>query len=181
LGRETKFRKRARRTIYLKSFIKPRRRKHFPFSSFFLSYLLTFDSIMKYTLLTGALLLAGYATAVPMIPSQPYSEGYVSPMYSAPDADILKDSYIVVLKDNLHPTKIEEHTSWVTQLTNNNSPWTQWLHPSSSSHGVRHVYDRPTLKGYSGKFDSDTLNAIRASEDVSINWTLACLLLLGEL
>lgn len=129
---------------------------------------------MKCTLLTGALLLAGYATAVPMIPSQPYSEGYVSPMYSAPDADILKDSYIVVLKDNLHPTKIEEHTSWVAQLTNNNSPWTQWLHPSSSSHGVRHVYDRPTLKGYSGKFDSATLNAIRASEDVSTMERLLC-------
>ncbi|KAI8333100.1 peptidase S8/S53 domain-containing protein [Chlamydoabsidia padenii] len=119
---------------------------------------------MKYTLLTGALLLSGYATAVPMLPSQSYTEGYVSPLYVAQDADIVTDSYIVVLKDTLHPTKIEEHTSWVTQLTNKH-PWTQWLYPSA--HGVRHVYDMPTMKGYSGKFDADTLKAIRASEDVA--------------
>ncbi|CAO3589442.1 unnamed protein product [Absidia cylindrospora] len=36
-----------------------------------------------------------------------------------------------------------------------------------SSHGVRHVYNMPTIKGYSGKFDAATLHAIRSSDDVA--------------
>ncbi|KAI8334418.1 peptidase S8/S53 domain-containing protein [Chlamydoabsidia padenii] len=123
---------------------------------------------MKFSILTGALLLAGYATAVPMVPPQSYSEGYVSPLYTTGDAtDTLTDSYIVVLKDSIHETKLDEHTSWVTQLANDNNPLTQWLHPTTSSHGVRHVYNSSSLKGYSGKFDAATLKAIRSSEDVA--------------
>ncbi|ORZ15658.1 peptidase S8/S53 domain-containing protein [Absidia repens] len=122
---------------------------------------------MKFTILTGALMLAGYATAVPMIPTQSFSEGYVSPLYTSADADILSDSYIVVLKDNVHQSKLDEHTSWVKTMANENNPWTEWLHPSSSSHGVRHVYNTASLKGYSGKFDASTLDAIRSSEDVA--------------
>lgn len=124
---------------------------------------------MKFSILTGALVLAGYATAVPMIPPQSFSEGYVSPLYTSGDAaDTLADSYIVVLKDTIHETKLDEHTSWVTKMSNDNNPWTQWLHPTTSSHGVRHVYNGSALKGYAGKFDAATLKAIRSSEEVSV-------------
>ncbi|KAI8076860.1 peptidase S8/S53 domain-containing protein [Halteromyces radiatus] len=122
---------------------------------------------MKFSIITGALLLAGYATAVPMVPVQSFSEGQVSPLYTPDFVDTVLDSYIVILKDNIHIDKVNEHKSWVDKLTAASNQGSQWLNPTTGSHGVRHVYDMPNLKGYSGKFDTTTLNAIRSSEDVA--------------
>ncbi|KAI8065786.1 serine protease [Gongronella butleri] len=121
---------------------------------------------MKYTSITAALLFAGYATAVPMVPSHSFTEGYVSPLYSPVEADTLADSYIIVLKAPTHDAKLQEHTSWIHGLAVKANGAAAWLE-EHARHGVRHVYNMPLLKGYAGKFDAATLQAIRSSEDVA--------------
>ncbi|CAO3617159.1 unnamed protein product [Cunninghamella echinulata] len=122
---------------------------------------------MKLALISSALFLAGYVTATPMIIPQSFSEGYVSPLYSSPEADILTNSYIVVLKDNLHQEKLDQHKNSIAQLAANSNGAVNWLNQETSSFGIHCVYDLPTLKGYSGKFDSATLKAIRSSDEVA--------------
>ncbi|CAO3626419.1 unnamed protein product [Cunninghamella blakesleeana] len=122
---------------------------------------------MKFSVITSALFLAGYVTAKPMLIPQLFSEGHVSPLYSSAESDILADSYIVVLKDNIDQEKLDQHKSSIAQMAaNSNGPF-NWLNQDNSSFGIRHVYDLPSLKGYAGKFDAATLQSIRSSDEVA--------------
>ncbi|ORX56377.1 hypothetical protein DM01DRAFT_1334862 [Hesseltinella vesiculosa] len=121
---------------------------------------------MKLTLLTTAMVFAGFATAVPMVQPQSFSDGYISPLYNPVEGEALTDSYIIVLKEDTHHEKFQQHTSWINQLSLKNHPAAQWL-DESNSHGIHHVYNMPVLKGYAGKFDAATLQSIRTSEDVA--------------
>jgi cerevisin len=123
---------------------------------------------MKLTLISSALLVASLVNAKPLSYQDPNNN--IAPLYISPDAEAIANSYIVVLKDNLKSHEIKEHATWISSLTaksNEKFRMSDWLNPHTAAAGIEHVYDTPNLKGYSGKFDDQVLEAIRQSDDVS--------------
>ncbi|KAI8344632.1 serine protease 1 [Chlamydoabsidia padenii] len=120
---------------------------------------------MKLSIITSALLLAGYAVAAPAM--APCDEEKMAPLYIPAETESVQDSYIVVLKNHLNERNMEEHAAWITALVDQNQPfYSSWLDPSHSKHGIKHIYDSAGLKGYSGKFERQVIDLIRSSDDV---------------
>lgn len=129
---------------------------------------------MKLSTAAGFLLLATSSMAAVMpfhssdeISSFNEESGYAAPLYVSSESESVTDQYIVVLKNHIHPQRLQEHTGWVQSMSTSSgqSLLDSWLHPDSI--GIRHVYDMPNLKGYAGTFGQDVLEMIRRSEDVS--------------
>ncbi|KAL9557042.1 hypothetical protein MBANPS3_001568 [Mucor bainieri] len=123
---------------------------------------------MKLSLIASALMVATLASAKPLSYQDPTND--MAPLYISPDAEVISNSYIVVLKDNLRSHEIKEHASWISALSeksNDNYKITDWLNPHVAKAGIAHVYDTPNLKGYAGRFDDHVLEAIRQSDDVA--------------
>ncbi|KAK4509646.1 uncharacterized protein ATC70_006948 [Mucor velutinosus] len=121
---------------------------------------------MKFSILTAALLMAGYATAVPMINPTSFNDGSVAPLYAPVETEAVRGSYIVVLKNDLDAKQIENHAEWISSMSaahalNNGDYLNEY------DHGINHVYEMPNFKGYSGKFDKKLLDAIRQSDEVA--------------
>jgi oryzin len=107
---------------------------------------------MKFT--QDLLMLLG--AVLPFVAAVPVPE-------AAPASRPIPGKFIVTLKDNV---AIEAHTSWANDL----------LATSRSDGGIEKTYDG-IFKGYAGKFDEATLEAIKASDDVESveqdqTWTL---------
>ncbi|KAI8381070.1 serine protease 1 [Radiomyces spectabilis] len=119
---------------------------------------------MKTSIIATALLLAGYAVALPLSQNE---EANIAPLYVSAEAEPIQDSYIVVLKNHLNERKVEEHASWIQTMLkkNDHNRAETWLEPRVLNN-IEHVYDTPSIKGYAGKFDSHLLNLIRQSDDV---------------
>ncbi|KAI8974446.1 peptidase S8/S53 domain-containing protein [Pilobolus umbonatus] len=118
---------------------------------------------MKLSLIASALLVASAVHAKPLNNKQE-----IAPLYVSPEGETINDSYIVILKNNLHSRDIQEHAAWINTLakTENDDYFMNYLDPHVTQAGVHHVYDTPQVKGYAGKFDNNILEAIRQSEDV---------------
>ncbi|KAI8065697.1 serine protease 1 [Gongronella butleri] len=115
---------------------------------------------MKVSLITSALLLAGYAAAAPFH----NNADDLAPLYTTTDS--VDDSYIVVLKDNLHGQDVQDHAAWINTLVSNDKwAFINWLRPNEDKHGIKHIYTGK-VRGYSGKFDAEIINLIRSSKDV---------------
>ncbi|KAI9497128.1 serine protease 1 [Zychaea mexicana] len=123
---------------------------------------------MKLSIAASLLLIAASSvSAVPMVTPPTFTDGNLAPMFTSPEAEVVTDSYIVVLKNHLNAEKVDGHTSWVRDLSGekDGNIFDAWLHPDSI--GIRHVYDMPGLSGYAGKFGKDVVDLIRRSEDVA--------------
>jgi cerevisin len=110
---------------------------------------------MKLGLFASALLIASIH-AIPLTFSND-----LAPLYVSSDTELIANSYIVVLKDNLDASDIKDHATWIRSLSHSRD----YLNPAMA--GIEHVYDTPNLKGYSGRFDENVLRAIRQSDDVA--------------
>lgn len=118
---------------------------------------------MKLSLLTSALLLAGYATAAPFQTTSPT----LAPLYTSTETDTIPESYIVVLKDHVDEARAAAHCGWVSSFHNDDPLATSLLDPTVAA-GIKHTFNLPTVAGYSGKFSDLTLERIRSSPDVCI-------------
>ncbi|KAI8371042.1 serine protease [Blakeslea trispora] len=119
---------------------------------------------MKFSILSSALLMAGYAAAVPMVSPSSFSEGTVAPLYAPVETEAVRGSYIIVLKNDLSEEQVQSHAEWISSMSA--------AHAFNSGdyleeQGINHVYEMPSFKGYSGRFDKQTLDAIRQSEEVA--------------
>ncbi|KAI8581918.1 hypothetical protein K450DRAFT_229888 [Umbelopsis ramanniana AG] len=122
--------------------------------------------MVKTTFIAAAVaLLSTYVAAVPVM-DYSYDTGRLAPLYIADDAEALADSYIVVLKNHVNSENAMQHCHWVRALHNENSIMAELL-DTNAAHGIKHAFDLPKLKGYSGKFSKETLDKIRQSEDVA--------------
>lgn len=120
--------------------------------------------MVKLNILTSSiLLLAGYASALPTLDSL-LSEGELAPLYHSPDAEAITDSYIVVLKDQVNTSQVQEHCDWVHQMSKRDA-LSDYLDAEAAA-GLKHTYATPGWRGYAGKFSPETLKKIRSSPDV---------------
>ncbi|RUS17373.1 peptidase S8/S53 domain-containing protein [Endogone sp. FLAS-F59071] len=104
-------------------------------------------------------------TAVPVLQTSDYSEG-LAPLLSSIDAEVIADSYIIVLKKDLPADRLDSHRKWIRAVHEDSIPLKD-LVDSDIAAGIKHTYDTPNLKGYSGKFSEHVLERIRASEEVA--------------
>lgn len=72
------------------------------------------------------------------------------------EKDVVPGSYIVVMKDETSPRDFKTHLGWATNVHRRNLAKRE----SSSSTGMQFNFDIAGWRGYSGKFDSDTINEI---------------------
>jgi len=117
---------------------------------------------MKLSLLTSALLLAGYAAAAPFHTTSTH----LAPLYTSTESEIVPESYIVVLKDHVKEQKIMEHCGWVASLHDDDPLASSLLDPTVAA-GIKHTFNLPTVSGYTGRFSDRTLERIRQSPDVA--------------
>jgi cerevisin len=73
-----------------------------------------------------------------------------APLYSAENAQLIQDQYMVILKKGVSPVEIEEHHNLLAEMIQRE--------PQSS---LIHVYEMAQLNGYAGKFTPDMIDTIR--------------------
>ncbi|RUS22261.1 serine protease [Endogone sp. FLAS-F59071] len=105
------------------------------------------------------------AAAVPVLQTPDFGEG-LAPLIDSVTAETVADSYIVVLKKDLPDTQLDSHRKWIRAL-HKDSVVLKDLLDSDIAAGIKHTYDTPSLKGYSGRFSPRVLEKIRASEEVA--------------
>ncbi|KAI9321726.1 peptidase S8/S53 domain-containing protein [Dichotomocladium elegans] len=87
----------------------------------------------------------------------------IAPLYKSPDGEIIRDSYIVVLKDQVDHMA---HCGWVNRLAKRDAPLVDYLDRDAML-GVQKTYEHGTWRGYAGRFSDKTLEAIRRSPEVA--------------
>lgn len=98
-----------------------------------------------------------------------------APVLSTTQSEEVPNSYMVVFKKHVKGSHAKEHHSWVQSIhTKSNSDRmelkkrSQFPITEELFEGLKHTYDiMGGLKGYSGHFDDDTIEAIRRHPDVS--------------
>ena len=118
------------------------------------------------TVIIGLLLASltvSYAARLPhhhVIETQPYRVDDTAPLLSASNAEIIPNSYIVVLKEN---AELDSHLVWFNTLL------TAQLVRGKEVNSLKHVYSIADglMKGYSGVFDQEMVDQIRSSPEVS--------------
>ncbi|TGZ76599.1 hypothetical protein EX30DRAFT_375359 [Ascodesmis nigricans] len=77
--------------------------------------------------------------------------------------EVVPDSYIVVLKENLPETSIKSHKAWAQSKHHRRLA----RRDDTSLTGITNEYGLKKLKGYAGKFDKSTIDEIRNSPEVA--------------
>jgi cerevisin len=107
----------------------------------------------------------------------PTAEGQVAPLLSSASAsrNIIEDSYIIVFKDDIDASAIMNHQVWVETVHNENINLLRTrniqhplLNEEEADHGLKHTFSiGESVRGYSGKFLPDTVEAIRHHDAVA--------------
>ncbi|KAF3356042.1 Alkaline proteinase like [Verticillium longisporum] len=110
------------------------------------------NNFQRLSVLVAALLPVGLAAPVQSEERDAESFGVVGAS--------AKDSYIITLKDDLEARDVESHLDWLNEVQ------ARALNKRDFP-GVKKHYDIGAYHGYSGKFDEETLEAIKASPEVA--------------
>ncbi|KAJ1963026.1 proteinase B [Dipsacomyces acuminosporus] len=118
---------------------------------------------MHFKTLTIAV-VAVLATSVAASPMRPTVVG-TAPLLASYDAEVIPDSYIVVFKDSVKPTKelLQGHFTWLThdiKEANARAP------AYKDANRINHIYNEAII-GYAGQFEPEILERIRSSGDVA--------------
>lgn len=104
--------------------------------------------------------------------SKPSEESVVAPFVTSEHAkkNVVKDSYIIVFHDDAEDALISQHFMWLDETNSQHilakGGEQQPLSASSEEgHGIKHMFNvANSLKGYSGKFLPETIEAIRKNK-----------------
>ena len=126
---------------------------------------------MKYSYSLIAALPA-LAAASPTFQAETIHKGS-APVLSSTSAKEVPNSYMVVFKK--HVKDASKHHDWVQSVHSKNNEERMELRKRSSQFpvttevfdGLKHVYEMAGMKGYSGHFDDETIEAIMNHPDVS--------------
>lgn len=88
-----------------------------------------------------------------------------APLYipDAPAQDLISDSYIVILNDDVLPSDFSSHLSFIEYASQ--------IYPSPKANdnggsALSHIYDSEIAKGYSGTFSASVVDMIRRRPEV---------------
>jgi cerevisin len=130
---------------------------------------------MKYSYSLIAALPA-LAAASPTFQAETIHKGS-APVLSSTSAKEVPNSYMVVFKK--HVKDASKHHDWVQSVHSKNNEERMELRKRSSQfpvtteifEGLKHTYEMTGMKGYSGHFDEETIEAIRRHPDVSTRYS----------
>ncbi|KAI9598754.1 alkaline serine protease Pen c2 [Syncephalis fuscata] len=113
-------------------------------------------------------LLASAAVAVIALVSvgvdaRHHTSGNVAPLLSTDNADVIQDSYIVVLKKDLSEQQIESHHNLLAAFLAQHGG----LVSDGGENQMHHVYEMDGLRGYAGKFTSEVVDKVRNADEVA--------------
>lgn len=123
------------------------------------------SAMSQFTLALLAASLASSALATPLSTS-PYTSQRRPYLGVAPLVEVehvhgtINNSYIVVLKDDVSPSLIQNHLNFLQSAHQSDS-----LLGDNVASGLRHVYDTH-IKGYAGEFTDGVLDQIRRMPEV---------------
>ncbi|KAI8055796.1 serine protease [Syncephalis plumigaleata] len=123
---------------------------------------------MKYARMSDPFLLARYFKYLRVSDNGLYDghrsvlDSTVAPLLSAEDADIIEDSYIVVLKKDLSEEQLENHHNMLAAFLAQHGG----LVDDGGQNQLRHVYEMDNLRGYAGKFTSEVVEKVRVASEV---------------
>ncbi|CAG8533454.1 15198_t:CDS:2 [Acaulospora colombiana] len=83
----------------------------------------------------------------------------IAPLFSPGDKNVVPGQYIVVFKEHVASTTIDDHIFHVNNLIVKGAS-------TQENHGIRRRFNIEKLKGYSGRFSYDILNIIRHLDEV---------------
>lgn len=122
--------------------------------------------------LLGLAALPALAAGSPLFIDTIHNEA--APIVSSVNSKHIPDSYIVVFKDHVTKDAAEAHHMWVQGVHDEHTERMELrkrgMVPDQDSvfSGLRHTYHMPgKLLGYSGHFDEDVIEKVRAHPDVS--------------
>lgn len=78
------------------------------------------------------------------------------------DKGVIPNSYIVVMKNSVSSADFDSHVTWATNLHHEKLS----KRGSTTTGGLKHVYNINGWYGYSGSFDRETLDEILKNENV---------------
>jgi cerevisin len=124
---------------------------------------------MRYSLIAA---LPALAAASPTFQVETIHKN-AAPVLSSTSTKEVPNSYMVVFKK--HVKDASKHHDWVQSVHTKNNEERMELRKRSSQFpvttevfdGLKHVYEMAGMKGYSGHFDDETIEAIRNHPDVS--------------
>ena len=124
---------------------------------------------MRYSLVFA---LPALAAASPTFSTETIHKD-AAPVLSSTSAKEVPNSYMVVFKK--HVKDASKHHDWVQSVHSKNSQERMELRKRSTElpisndvfDGLKHTYEMPGMKGYSGHFDEETIEEIRKHPDVS--------------
>lgn len=124
---------------------------------------------MRYSLVFA---LPALAAASPTFSTETIHKD-AAPVLSSTSAKEVPNSYMVVFKK--HVKDASKHHDWVQSVHSKNSQERMELRKRSTElpisnevfEGLKHTYEMPGMKGYSGHFDQETIEEIRKHPDVS--------------
>ncbi|CAI2192228.1 1283_t:CDS:2 [Funneliformis geosporum] len=115
-------------------------------------------------LLVAALFLS--TSAAPYYTSQP--ESSLAPLYTSDSAQVIPDSYIVVLKKQLEKAKVEYHHECVHNfVAEEKRSLSKRSLLGDLVSGIKHTFEFNNFQGYSGRFTNEVLDRIRRSDEVA--------------
>lgn len=94
--------------------------------------------------------------------------------------NLIPNSYIIILKDNISDDAFEFHKLWVSDIqvqsfaklnandVNSFEQSVNSLNFGSKTGGIGHIFDSPGFKGYSGLFTAEVVNLLRRSKDIAV-------------
>lgn len=83
----------------------------------------------------------------------------LAPLYTPQAAQLLEDSYIVILKSDVPEKRFNAHMN-ALEIANFARP------VQGANSGLEHVFNNDIVKGYSGKFSEDVVEMIRRRPEV---------------
>ncbi|ORY04518.1 hypothetical protein K493DRAFT_311363 [Basidiobolus meristosporus CBS 931.73] len=90
-----------------------------------------------------------------------YIEQPAAPIISSLDAEVIPNSYIVVLKSGSRNSLLS-HQAWLTSMLQISNADSQ-----AEANQIKHIYDADGFRGYSGRFHEDVIERIREMDDVA--------------
>ncbi|CAG8715465.1 7310_t:CDS:2 [Dentiscutata erythropus] len=95
-------------------------------------------------------------------------ESNLAPLVSSRNAEVIPDQYIVVFKNQLPKERVSYHHDCIRNFVEEeNLKLAKRGILDKLIHGISHIYDFKTFKGYAGRFTKDVLNKIRQSDEVA--------------
>jgi len=89
-----------------------------------------------------------------------------APVISSTNAETVKDQYMIILKPTVSETFLNGHLVWLTTFIQTANIQVDDDSMPQEANTLKHIYNKPSLRGYAGRFTEDVIKYIRQVPEV---------------